>query len=92
MDVTKNTSKKVNFWKGLQVWQKVMLGMLLGCITGSLLGEKATILLPIGQAFISAIKMLVVPLIFVSLVCGVTAIKDVTKMGKIGIKTFSFIY
>ncbi|MCT7654660.1 dicarboxylate/amino acid:cation symporter [Oceanimonas sp. NS1] len=44
---------------------------------------------PVGKAFIAAIKMLVVPLIFVSLVCGVTAIRDVTRMGRIGIKTFA---
>ncbi|MEI8597316.1 dicarboxylate/amino acid:cation symporter [Vibrio sp. M60_M31a] len=80
---------KNNLWSRLQIWQKVMIGMVLGCITGVMLGESATIFLPVGKAFIAAIKMLVVPLIFVSLVCGVTAIKDVTRMGRIGIKTFT---
>jgi Na+/H+-dicarboxylate symporter len=77
-----------NWWKRLQVWQKVLIGLILGAVTGFLLGEDAAILHPIGKAFIAAIKMLVVPLIFISLVCGVTAIKDVTRMGRIGIKTF----
>ncbi|MFP2768694.1 dicarboxylate/amino acid:cation symporter [Oceanisphaera sp. KMM 10153] len=77
-----------NWWKRLQVWQKVLIGLVLGAATGFLLGEDAAVLHPIGKAFIAAIKMLVVPLIFISLVCGVTAIKDVTRMGRIGIKTF----
>ncbi|MDP5290874.1 dicarboxylate/amino acid:cation symporter [Oceanimonas sp. CHS3-5] len=81
-------SKPASLWKRLQVWQKVLIGLVLGAVTGFTFGESATVLLPIGKAFISAIKMLVVPLIFISLVCGVTAIKDVTRMGRIGIKTF----
>lgn len=89
-----NTSVQVNsglwnYWRSLHIWQKVLIGLFLGCITGIVLGEKAIILDPIGKAFIASIKMLVVPLIFVSLVCGVTAIKDITRMGRIGIKTFS---
>ena len=82
------TSGTFGFWKRLHIWQKVLIGLVLGCITGVIFGEDAAVLLPIGTAFISAIKMLVVPLIFVSLVCGVTAIKDVTRMGRIGVKTF----
>lgn len=88
MDETQNNKSKTGFWSNLQIWQKVMIGMVFGGITGIIFGEKATILLPIGKAFIAAIKMLVVPLIFVSLVGGVTAIKDVTRMGRIGVKTF----
>lgn len=65
-----------------------MIGLVLGTITGVMLGEDATVLKPIGTAFIASIKMLVMPLIFVSLVCGVTAVKDVTRMGRIGVKTF----
>lgn len=38
----------------------------------------------IGQIFISSLKMLVVPLVFVSLICGTCSLKDTTKLGKIG--------
>jgi DAACS family dicarboxylate/amino acid:cation (Na+ or H+) symporter len=40
----------------------------------------------IGGIFISALKMLVVPLVFVSLVCGVTTLGDVAALGRIGLK------
>ena len=40
----------------------------------------------VGAVFISALKMLVVPLVFVSLVCGVTSLGDVGALGRIGCK------
>ncbi|GAA0815316.1 dicarboxylate/amino acid:cation symporter [Colwellia asteriadis] len=38
----------------------------------------------IGQVFMASLRMLVVPLVFVSLVCGVCSLKDTTKLGRIG--------
>ncbi|MGJ8691897.1 MAG: dicarboxylate/amino acid:cation symporter [Thalassotalea sp.] len=43
----------------------------------------------IGQIFISSLKMLVVPLVFVSLICGTCSLKDTTKLGRIGGKAIS---
>ncbi|SET31424.1 dicarboxylate/amino acid:cation symporter [Thalassotalea agarivorans] len=37
-----------------------------------------------GQIFISSLKMLVVPLVFVSLICGTCSISDTSKLGQIG--------
>lgn len=45
----------------------------------------------IGSIFIRALKMLVVPLVFVSLVCGAAAMDDIRKLGTVGVKTF-FLY
>lgn len=39
-----------------------------------------------GQIFFTGLKLLVVPVVFVSLVCGVGAIEDIKKMGRIGSK------
>jgi Na+/H+-dicarboxylate symporter len=41
----------------------------------------------IGQVFISSLQMLVVPLVFVSLICGTCSLKDTTKLGRIGGKS-----
>ena len=41
----------------------------------------------IGTIFIASLKMLVVPIVFVSLVCGTCSLKDTTKLGRLGIKT-----
>ncbi|TYK65213.1 dicarboxylate/amino acid:cation symporter [Colwellia echini] len=38
----------------------------------------------IGQIFMASLRMLVVPLVFVSLICGVCSLKDTSKLGRIG--------
>ena len=38
----------------------------------------------VGQIFMASLRMLVVPLVFVSLVCGVCSLKDTSKLGRIG--------
>ncbi|MFP5403880.1 MAG: dicarboxylate/amino acid:cation symporter [Gammaproteobacteria bacterium] len=40
----------------------------------------------VGSVFVSALKMMVVPLVFVSLVAGVTALSDLKALGRIGAK------
>lgn len=43
----------------------------------------------IGKMFITAFKMLVVPLVFFSLISGVFGIGDIGKLGKVGVKSFA---
>ena len=48
------------------------------------------VLYVLGQGFIRLMKMLVVPLVFCSLVCGSMAIGDTKKLGNVGGKTLAF--
>lgn len=41
----------------------------------------------LGQIFIASLKMLVVPLVFVSLVCGVSSLSEPSKLGRLGGKS-----
>ncbi len=43
----------------------------------------------LGQLFLNALKMLVVPLVFCSLVCGSASMGDFNKMGRVGFKSLS---
>ncbi|WP_323779398.1 dicarboxylate/amino acid:cation symporter [Leisingera sp.] len=77
------------------IWQKILLALFVGTGLGIILnltGNQAIAgsIKLIGTAFVSAIKMIIVPLIFVSLVCGMTAMTDLSRMGRIGIKTVAF--
>lgn len=54
-----------------------------------LLKTDALVLAPIGTLFLNAIKMLIVPLVFVSLVAGITAMSDSAKLGRISVKTIA---
>ncbi|MDY3035879.1 MAG: dicarboxylate/amino acid:cation symporter [Absicoccus sp.] len=44
----------------------------------------------IGQGFISLMKMLVVPLVFFSIICGAAAIGDTKTLGSVGVRTIIF--
>lgn len=44
----------------------------------------------IGNGFLRAMQMLVVPLVFCSLICGSMAIGDTKTLGKVGVKTIGF--
>ena len=87
--------------KKLGLTGKIFIGIFLGAILGLILKGlpdgmlKNTILLDgilkiMGTGFISSIKMLVVPLVFVSLVCGSSSMGDIKKLGRIGGKTLCF--
>lgn len=87
--------------KKITLTSKILIGLLLGFVFGLILKQvpegfiKNTVLLDgvlkiIGNGFTSAIKMMVVPLVFVSLVCGTSSMGDVKRLGRIGGKTMLF--
>ena len=87
--------------KKIGLTSKILIGLFLGMLFGIILSKmpgsyvKDTFLLGgiinvIGNGFTKAIKMMVVPLVFVSLVCGVSAMEDIKKLGRIGFKTMGF--
>ncbi len=79
------------FWSRMILWKKIFIMLIAGLIVGTLVGEEiaTTWFRPIGTLFINLIKMLIVPLIFSSLVVGLTSMDDIKKMGRIGAKTFA---
>ena len=71
------------------MWKKIFIGLCLGLVVGLLFKDVALMLKPLGTLFLNMIKMLIVPLVFVTLVTGITSMEDLSKMRRIGIKTFS---
>ncbi|NAW87494.1 dicarboxylate/amino acid:cation symporter, partial [Photobacterium halotolerans] len=88
--------------KKLSLTARVILGMVLGILTGfiirSLFADTAFVqdyivngLFEVGGSiFIASLKMLVVPLVFVSLVCGTSTLSDISTLGRLGGKTLAF--
>lgn len=68
-------------------WKKVLTGFILGALVGVLLGETATVLKPLGDLFISAIKMLVAPLVFCAIVVSITSLGAQTNLKRLSLKT-----
>lgn len=88
--MNRNTSKQPDTSKTMPLWLKILIGMIAGIAVGATFGPSAEVVKPIGTLFISAIKMLIVPLIFCSLIVGVTSMKDTAKMGRVGLKAIIF--
>ncbi|KGX92955.1 sodium:dicarboxylate symporter [Pontibacillus halophilus JSM 076056 = DSM 19796] len=83
----------------MSLTKKILLGLALGVLLGLGLSSvdngiyetvSTWVLYPIGQLFVNLIKMLVVPIVFVSLVLGTSGISDPKKLGRIGFKTVLF--
>ncbi|WP_217527649.1 dicarboxylate/amino acid:cation symporter [Vibrio cholerae] len=92
----------MNTKKPLSLTAKVILGMVAGILTGfairALFAGNGFVDAYIvnglfdvgGKIFIASLKMLVVPLVFVSLVCGTSSLKDLSTLGRMGSKTLVF--
>ncbi len=79
--------EKGNFWFRIPLWKRIIAALILGAIIGSIWGEGAASIKWIGDIFIRLIRMIVVPLVFVTLVSGIVAMGDPKKLGSIGVKT-----
>ena len=81
----------------LQLHWQIIICMLLGTITGVYFNSidyttnsfYALIVL-LGDIFIRLLKMIIVPLIFTSIIIGVSSIRDQSKIGRLGLKTFLY--
>ncbi len=89
--------------KKMTLTVKVLIGMGLGIILGlgiNLSGLNAEgsfintyivngLFHVVGKMFVNALKMLVVPLVFFSLICGVCGIGNIKTLGRVGSKSFA---
>ena len=69
---------------------QILLAMVIGITIGAIWGEGANIFAPLGELFIQLIKMLVIPLVAVSVISGAASLGGTRSAGKIGIMTFIF--
>lgn len=73
----------------LQLWQKVIIGMLLGIIVGCIFKEHYLFFKPIAIMYTNMVKMIVVPTIFFAILFGMTNISDIHSLGRIGTKAIA---
>ncbi len=87
--------------KKMHMTTKILIWMAAGLVTGSLINTFASetawvqdylvlgLFHVLGAMFINLLKMLVVPLVTFSLICGVCGIGDINKLGRVGGKAFA---
>jgi len=71
---------------------KIFIGLIAAVVAGLASGTEGLPFInawvaPIGKMFVNLIKMMIVPVVFTSLVVGMTALGDTKKLGRIGFKT-----
>lgn len=85
-----------------RLWLKVLIGMFLGLVTGTLLGPSVGLVEPAtgsvignwlafpGRLFIATIQMIVIPLVIASVVRGLAATENMEQLRQIGIRVVIF--
>jgi len=84
---------------GMSLSSRILIGMASGAFLGLIINQFASDVVwvndyittglfhAVGKIFIASLQMLVVPLVLVSLICGVSSLQDSSKLGRMGVKT-----
>ena len=79
----------MNMWFQIALWKRILGAMILGVLLGAVWGEGVVAIAWIGELFIRLIRMVVVPLVFVTLVSGLISMGDPSKLGSLGVRTLA---
>jgi aerobic C4-dicarboxylate transport protein len=74
--------------KGLYI--QVLLGVILGAALGYFWPALAVLMQPFGDAFIKLVRMIIAPIVFVTVVVGIAKLSDAKEVGRIGIKAIVY--
>ena len=80
-------SSPIRRWLGWPLWQRVLCGLLAGVALGLLWPASTSWIAFVGELFVRLIRMLVVPIVFVSIASGVTSLADPRRLGAVGGRT-----
>ena len=81
--------RALRWWFGVALWKRILGALVLGGIVGVAWGPDAASIAWIGELFVRLIRMLVVPLVFLTIAAGVAALADPKRLGSIGVKTLA---
>ncbi|WP_294211796.1 dicarboxylate/amino acid:cation symporter, partial [uncultured Sphingomonas sp.] len=74
-------------WFAIPLWQRVVGGLILGVALGLLWPDAAGAIRLVGDLFVRLIKMLVVPVVLVTIAAGIATLGDPRRLGSIGLRT-----
>lgn len=78
------------FGKKIGLTTQVFLAMILGAIFGLVIGEPMTKVGFIGDIWLNMIKMIVVPMVIVTIVTGIVSQKDIKSLGRISFRIMAY--
>lgn len=74
-------------WFAIPLWKRVMAGLVLGLIFALVAPQWTPHVAFLGDLFVRAIRMLVAPIVLVTIAAGITALADPKKLGSLGART-----
>ena len=85
-----NTHARKPFYRVLYV--QVLIGLLLGVLTGHFWPEFGAALKPFGDGFVKLVKMMIAPIVFCTIVSGINSISDSREVGRTLVKSMALFY
>ncbi len=76
--------------KKLELHWQILIALILGVVLGVWLPEYVKYISWMGDMFMRALKMVIIPLILTSIISGIVNIGSLEKLGRIGLKTISY--
>ncbi len=75
-------------WQSLYVW--VVLGIAAGALLGWLSPGAGEALKPLGDGFVKLVRMIITPVIFLTIVTGIAGMADLKAFGRVGAKAMGY--
>src|SRR6059036_3945667 len=83
----------VNFSRLLKLlYVQVIVGLVLGIAVGHYWPEFGAALKPLGDGFVKLVKMMIAPVVFCTIVLGITSLNDGKEIGKTLVKSMALFY
>ena len=73
-----------------QLYFQVVLAIVLGVLLGHFEPQYGAQFKPLGDAFIKLVKMVIAPVIFLTIVTGIAGMRDIGRVGRVASKAFAY--
>src|SRR5689334_7167362 len=73
-----------------QLYVQVLIAIVIGIVVGRQWPDLGESLQPIGTTFIAAMKMLIGPIVFLTIIGGIASVADLKKVGMTGLKALTY--
>ena len=68
---------------------RILIGLVAGAVVGLLVGPSIAVINPLGDLFVRLLKMIVMPVVLLSLIVGASSISP-SRLGRVGVKIFIY--
>mgnify|MGYP000421502183 CR=1 FL=1 len=86
----KTPPRKQPLWA--QLYVQVLAAILVGGLIGHFYPATGEAMKPLGDAFIKLVKMIIAPVIFLTIVTGIAGMRDLGKVGGVALKAFAYFF